>query len=69
MKILFPAALLLCSFARGQYYYNDIIGTLETNRQMKAYLDNKVRTISASGYDQRNVKSTDFMEFVEPAAK
>jgi hypothetical protein len=36
----------------AQYYYNDIIGTQETNRQMKAYLSNKIRTMSASGSDR-----------------
>ncbi|MEO7924156.1 MAG: RHS repeat domain-containing protein [Chitinophagaceae bacterium] len=65
MKFLLPAALLLSSIGRAQYYYNDIVGTVETTRQMKTYLDNKVRTVSASGYDQRNVKSTDFTEFLE----
>jgi YD repeat-containing protein len=65
MKFLLPACLLLASSARAQYYYNDIIGTEETNRQMKSYLDNKVRSVSASGYDQRGTKATDFSEVQE----
>jgi YD repeat-containing protein len=66
MKIIFFFFLLsLYGSAGAQYYYNDIIGTQETNRQMKAYLANKVRTVYATGYDQRNVKASDFMEFHE----
>ncbi|HEX7846906.1 MAG TPA: RHS repeat domain-containing protein [Chitinophagaceae bacterium] len=66
MKNILLAFTLLASFSlRAQYYYNDIIGTQETNRQMKTYLDNKVRTVSASGTDQRGVKATDFSEFHE----
>ena len=64
-NILFLSFLLLTLSSKAQYYYNDIIGTLETNRQMKTYQVNKVRTISASGYDQRNVKASDFVEFQE----
>lgn len=66
MKTILLPFFILCSFAmRAQYYYNDIIGTLETNRQMKIYLNNKVRTVSATGYDQRGAKATDFSEYQE----
>lgn len=66
MKSLFLSLSLLCTVAlEAQYYYNDIIGTLEINRQMKAYLDNKVRAVSATGYDQRGTKSTNFAEVQE----
>ncbi len=65
MKFLLPALLLVTSSLRAQYYYNDIIGTEETNRQMKTYLENKVRSVSASGYDQRGTKATDFSEVQE----
>lgn len=58
-------AVLLATSLRAQYYYNDIIGTMETNRQMKTYLDNKVKTVAASGTDQRGLKATDFSEFHE----
>jgi YD repeat-containing protein len=63
-SLILPFLLLTLSL-QAQYYYNDIIGTLETNRQMKTYQANKVRTVSATGYDQRNVKATDFVEFQE----
>ncbi|MEI2737960.1 MAG: hypothetical protein V9F01_04160 [Chitinophagaceae bacterium] len=66
MKTILLSLSILCSAAlQAQYYYNDIIGTQETNRSMKNYLANKVRTVSATGYDQRGVKATDFSEFQE----
>ncbi len=62
---LLLAAVLLSVSSQGQYYYNDIIGTRETNRQMKSYTENKVRTVTASGVDQRGIKATDFSEYHE----
>lgn len=59
------AAVLLSVSSQGQYYYNDIIGTRETTRQMKSYTENKVRTVTASGVDQRGIKATDFSEYHE----
>lgn len=64
-NILLSLSLLLTFSLNAQYYYNDIIGTHETNRQMKAYTENKVRTISASGTDQLGAKATDFSEYHE----
>ncbi|MBK9380281.1 MAG: RHS repeat protein [Chitinophagaceae bacterium] len=66
MKILLLPVTLLTSLAlQAQYYYNDIIGTQETNNLMKSYVANKVKTVSATGYDNRGVKATDFSEFQE----
>lgn len=62
--ILFTLLLLSLS-TQAQYYYNDIISTLETNRLMKTYQVNKVKTVSATGYDKQGVKATDFYEFHE----
>lgn len=66
MKIpfLFFTALTVTT-VRAQYYYNDIIGTRETNRQMKTFLDNRVNMVTAAGYDQNGVKATDFAEVQE----
>ena len=64
-NVLLPLFLLFSLSVTAQYYYNDIIGTEETNRLMKTYSDNKVRTVSASGTDQRGVKATDFSEYHE----
>ena len=63
--ILLPFSLLFSFVIQAQYYYNDIVGTLEANRQMKTYLANKVKTVTATGYDQRGTKATDFSEFQE----
>lgn len=57
--------LLLSVSLHAQYYYHDIIGTQETNRQMKAYLSNKIRTMSATGSDRNGTRATDFSEFHE----
>lgn len=66
MKNIFLYALLLHSLtSQAQYYYNDIISTQETNRLMKTYQVNKVKTVSATGYDKQGVKANDFSEFYE----
>lgn len=50
---------------RAQYYYNDIIGTQETNRQMQLYLALKVKRVAADGYTPQGSKATDFAEVQE----
>lgn len=66
MKTFFlVVSIIFSSAVSGQYYYNDITGTQETNRQMQTYLANKVRTVTAGGTDQRGMKATDFSEFHE----
>lgn len=66
MKILLLPATLFFSFAlQAQYYYSDIIGTRETNRQMQSYIANKVRTVTATGYTSQGSKATDFAEVQE----
>jgi len=64
MKI--PCLILLILLSRtlaAQYYYNDIIATAETNRQMKEYVTKKVKAISAAGYDSKNTRAGDFSEY------
>jgi hypothetical protein len=66
MKNLVIFTLLLLSYnLPAQYYYNDIIGTRETYRLMKSYVANKVKSVAASGSDQRGVKATEFSEYHE----
>jgi YD repeat-containing protein len=66
MKTVLLVLTILLSFSLdAQYYYNDIIGTLELNRQMKNYLTQKVTTVSAAGYDQRGSKASNFSEYQE----
>ena len=64
-NILLVSALLVTGSLNAQYYYNDIIGTQETNRQMQTYVANKVTTVAATGYDQRGIKASDYSEYHE----
>jgi hypothetical protein len=66
MKILLALSLSCLSFnICAQYYFNDIIGTREVNQQIALYKKNKVKSVSATGFDQRGAKATDFSEFQE----
>ena len=66
MKNVLLPFVLLCSFSlHAQYYYNDIISARETTRQMKTYLANKVKMVSAAGYTPQGSKATDFAEVQE----
>jgi hypothetical protein len=66
MKILLLTLSLMTTVAvPAQFYYNDIIATQESSRQMKALTDNKVRTVSATGYDENGTRTTDFTEVQE----
>lgn len=63
MKNLFWYFLIACPLSLpAQYYYKDIVSTVETNRQMKTYLANKVVSVIAVGYDPMGVKTNDFSE-------
>ena len=48
-----------------QYYYNDITDARAISERMKNYTSQKVKTITATGYDTRGAKSTDFNEWQE----
>lgn len=66
MKFLSLIALGLISFqATAQYYYNDIIGTTETNRLMKNYRANKVKMVTTVGIDQYGAKNDTYGEVQE----
>lgn len=66
MKILLLPLFLAAGFsASSQYYYNEIVGTRETNRLMQQLVALKVKTVSATGYDENGTRSTDFSEFQE----
>lgn len=64
-NILFCLAIMSCSCLQAQHYYNDIVSIQEIGRQMKTYLDNKVRSVTAAGYDNRGAKTNDFDEWQE----
>lgn len=66
MKIPVFILFILISFvAKSQYYYSDIVSTAETNHLMQTYLANKVKMVTATGYDENGVKATDFVEVKE----
>lgn len=66
MKTTILILTVFTPFVLGaQYYYNDIISTLETNRQMQTYAANKVKIVTATGFDANGVKATDFAEVQE----
>jgi len=52
-----------------QYYYNDITDARAIGEKMKNYIDRKVKTITATGYDARGAKTTDFNEWQEIIAE
>jgi hypothetical protein len=67
--VLIALSLTISSF--GQFYYNDIADAKIISERMKTYLAQKVKTITATGYDARNVKTTDFNEWqdIDPLKK
>lgn len=66
MKYLLASLLFFGSLSlRAQYYYDDIVGTRETNQLMQSYTGQKVRMVTASGFDNKGVKATDFTEVQE----
>lgn len=67
-NILSALTLLISASLSGQHYYNDIIGTREISNKMKAFVAAKVQSVTATGYDQRGVKTTDFNEWQEVQA-
>ena len=66
MKNIVLSLCLLGSLSiQAQYYFNDIVGTTEASRQMQNYKANKVKTVSATGYDKQGLKQSNFSEFQE----
>jgi hypothetical protein len=66
MKYLFSIllSLSLCSL-KAQFYYTDVIGTIETNARMSLLVSQQIGSISATGFDERGAKNTDFNEWQE----
>lgn len=63
MKKLFSISLVLmaCLQAGAQYYYLDIIGTAQTNKQYKLIKENRLQKISATSFEGNNQPSADFV--------
>ena len=66
MNLLFSAiASFFFLSLNAQYYYKDIITTLETNQQMNFLKTNKVQSVTATGYNPQGIKNPDFSEIQE----
>lgn len=66
MKYLFSILLSLSlSASKAQFYYNDVIGTAETNARMGLLVSQQIGSVSATGYDERGAKNPDFNEWQE----
>ncbi len=64
MKNIFTAVSILVGSVslNAQYYYKDIIGTQEINQTIKLYLNNKVLSAEATGFEGDGIKNSDFSE-------
>jgi hypothetical protein len=62
MKSLFFLLLLSCVYiANGQYYFNDILTTKQTNKQYSILKQNKIRQVSATSYEADGSLTEDFI--------
>lgn len=69
MKKLSYFALLLFFFqANSQYYYKDLVAAAELTRQMKTYVANNVKKVTATGITPEGAPTTDFSETHEVLA-
>src|SRR5215831_15673952 len=64
MKSLLAVVLLIASSitSSAQFYYKDIIGTQDLNQMFQSYRNNKVSSVKLTGYDDKNLLTTDFAE-------
>jgi len=72
MKNTFLFLLLIISVAaRSQYYYKDIIGTKETNNQLKLYTANNVQSVSLKSFEADGSASENFQvaQLIDKVAK
>ncbi len=62
MKKTFLSLLVLfvCLFANAQYYYKDIISNNQLFSDMKAYKENKIRTITIKSFEENGEESEGF---------
>jgi hypothetical protein len=66
MKNLITCLAVFSSLAlNAQYYFNDLVSSRETSRQMKTYADNKVQKVTATGFNPEGQKHIEFSEIHE----
>ncbi len=54
--------LFLFSTAKSQYFFKDIIGTVETNTLMKSFIDNNVKKVSSAYFDADGAPTKNYSE-------
>jgi hypothetical protein len=62
---LLVTALLFYTTSFCQYYYSDITDAKAMGERMKNFVQQKVKTVTATGYDARGAKTSDFNEWQE----
>ena len=63
MKYFILSLLMLVTAAAGaQFYYNDLENAKTVSARAKAFFDQKVKTVTATGYDPQGAKTSDFTE-------
>src|SRR5262245_52266410 len=61
MKNIVLALSLIAPFlTQAQYYYKDIIGTAETNHQLKLYTSNNVQSVALKSFEADGSVSDNF---------
>lgn len=63
--------LIVSALTQAQYYYKDIIGTAETNHQLKLYTTNNVQSVSLKSYEPDGSISDNFQveQFLDKSAR
>ena len=61
-NILLPVALMLHLTVFSQYYYTDLVDARLINERMKNLTAQKVKLVTATGYDAAGAKTSDFSE-------
>lgn len=51
--------------AQSYFYYNDIIGPQEMSQELKTYVQQNVKSISAVGYTPAGARASDFSETIQ----
>ena len=64
-KLPYLTLLLLFFQANSQYYYKDIVAATDITRQMKTYVANNVKKVTATGITPEGTPASDFNETQE----
>ena len=67
-KLPYLTVLLFFFQANSQYYYKDIVAAADITRQMKTYITNNVKKVTATGVTPAGIAAKDFDETQEVLA-